>query len=92
VALSRGELATTPNLWPLISAEIPASVRTVQALSLRPPDDLIRSLVVRYEMGERLYRRDFLGWDREQFDQEIACELADTILYVAMRKIVIGEA
>lgn len=81
-----------PNLWPLIAAECPGAIRRVQALSRRPPDDLIRSLVVRYELGERLYRRDFLLWTPEQFDQEIACELADTILYSAMRRVVIGDA
>jgi hypothetical protein len=90
VGLTPDELRTTHNLWPLVAANLPAAVAQAQALILRPPDDLVRSLVVRYEMGERVYQRDFLDWTEEQFDQEIRCEIADVFLYLALRRVVYG--
>lgn len=87
MGLEKDLLRTLPTIWPLVAANIPAAVGTAQAYVNRPPDDLIRSLVTRWELGERLYKRDFIDWTREQFDQEIACEIADAILYIAMRRI-----
>lgn len=91
MALTPEEMRQAETLWPLIAANIPAAIRTAQALMARPPDDLIQSLVTRYEMGEKVYQRDFLDWTVEQFDQEIACEIADVFLYVAMKRVMFGE-
>ena len=91
MALSKEELRNAGTLWPLIAANLPAAITTAQALVTRPPGDLIQSLVTRYEMGERMYHRDFLDWSPEMFDAEIACEIADVFLYVAMKRVMFGD-
>lgn len=88
--MSRDEIKSIPNLWPLVAAELPEAIRRSQAILLRPPDDLVRSLVVRFEMGESLYGRDFICWSEEQFEQEIRCEVADVILYNALKRVMYG--
>lgn len=90
MALSREEIRTLPNLWPLVAAEMGGAIKRSQALILRPPDDLVRSLVVRFEMGEKMYGRDFVDWSEEQFEQEIRCEVADVILYNAIKRVMYG--
>lgn len=90
MGLDRDQIMRVDNLWPLVAAQLPEAIRRSQALILRPPDDLVRSLVVRYEMGERLYRRDFIEWSEEQFEQEIRCEVADVILYNALKRVMYG--
>jgi len=41
-------------------------------------------------MGEKLYKRNFVHWSEEQFDQEIACEIADVFLYLALKRVMYG--
>lgn len=90
MALTPDEIRTVNNLWPAVAAQLPSAIRTAQALILRPPDDLVRSLPIRYEMGEKLYQRNFTHWTEEQFDQEIACEIADVFLYLALKRVMYG--
>ena len=82
------DLADVPNIWPLIQAELPNAIRRAQALIQRPPYDVMQSLQTRYAMGEALYRRDFLMWNRERFMEEALCEIADLFLYLAMERVV----
>lgn len=41
-------------------------------------------------MGEKLYRRNFVEWTEERFDQEIVCEIADVFLYLALKRVMFG--
>lgn len=75
-------------LWQRVVAEIPHAVQRARALVLRPPSDVIGSLRTRFELGHKLYKGDFLSWERERFESEQACELADFILYLAMERVV----
>lgn len=84
------DIGHLPNLWPLVAAQLPAAIRQAQSLILRPPDDLVRSLGTRYEMGEKIYQRGWLEMTEEEFDQEIACEIADVFLYLAMKRVKFG--
>jgi len=90
VALTRDEMLTSERLWPLVAAQLPAAIRQAQALVNRPPDDLVRSLGTRYEMGERLHNREYIHWSEDQFDQMIACEIADVFLFLAMKRVMYG--
>jgi hypothetical protein len=90
LALTPEEAQRLNSIWPHVAAQLPAAIRQAQALVLRPPDDLVRSLGTRYEMGEKLYNRNFAHWTEEQFDQEIACEIADVFLYLAMKRVMFG--
>ena len=69
-------------------AELGQAIERAQALVQRPPDDVIRSLRNRYEMGESLYKREYLTWDEDRFIEEAMCELADLFLYLAMQRVV----
>lgn len=90
MGLTPDEMAKVDNLWPLIAAQLPNAIRQAQALVNRPPDDLVRSLVTRYEMGEKVYQRGWLGMSEDEFDQEIVCEIADVFLYLAMKRVKYG--
>ena len=90
MGLTPDEMAKVHNLWPLIAAQLPEAIRQAQALVNRPPDDLVRSLVTRYEMGEKVYQRGWLEMTEDEFDQEIVCEIADVFLYLAMKRVKYG--
>lgn len=90
MGLTPEEVRQVPNLWPAVAAQLPSAIRSAQGLILRPPDDLVRSLPIRYEMGEKLYRRNFVEWTEERFDQEIVCEIADVFLYLALKRVMFG--
>jgi hypothetical protein len=91
LALDPEEVRRIRNLWPLVAAQLPAAVHQAQALTQRPPDDLVRSLETRYRMGDALYHRDFTRWTEEKFDEEISCEIADVFLYLALKKVMYGS-
>lgn len=76
------------DTWQRVVAEIPEAIRRARALVERPPADVIESLRTRFELGQKLYKGDFLSWERERFESEQVCELADFILYLAMERVV----
>jgi hypothetical protein len=41
-------------------------------------------------MGERLHNREYIHWSEDQFDQMIACEIADVFLFLAMKRVMYG--
>lgn len=48
----------------------------------------VEMLEARYRNGERLYRREWLDWvDPSKFDHEVAQEIADAVIYIAMRRV-----
>ena len=48
----------------------------------------VEMLEARYRNGERLYRREWLDWvDPSKFDEEVAQEIADAVIYIAMRRV-----
>lgn len=75
-------------LWQRVVVELPHAIERACALVLRPPADVIASLRTRFELGQQLYKSDFLEWERERFESEQSCELADFILYLAMERVV----
>lgn len=79
---------TNDAVWNSVIAELPAAMQRARALVLRPPGDVIASLRTRFELGQKLYKSDFLTWDKERFESEASCELADFILYLAMERVV----
>lgn len=53
----------------------------------------IEMLEARYRNGERLYKREWLDWvDPAKFDHEVAQEIADAVIYIAMRRVRHPEA
>lgn len=84
-------ISKTEDAWPRIAAELaPAYAELVRLV--RSPD--IRTIAfsemleARYRNGERLYRREWLDWvDPSRFDNEVTQEVADAILYLAMRRV-----
>ena len=78
------ELREVDVMWPLIAAKLPEAIRRAQSLLARPPEEMIKGLRARYELGEKQYNREWVDWDRERFWEERLCEAADLILYAAM--------
>ncbi len=82
-------IPTAVDAWPFIDAELGNALRDARLLLFHTDLRGFRSLLeARYRAGERLYEREWLTWDDpSRFDEEAVQELADLVLYLAMRRV-----
>lgn len=76
--------------WPFIEAEIPHAWTEVKNLFMDPPTGFMALAEARFRQGEKEYRGTSGEWLRkpsEWFDDERIQELADLVLYTAMRRV-----
>jgi hypothetical protein len=77
--------------WPYIEQEIAAAWREARAQLEGPQPGFLMQAEARYRNGERLYKREWLEWPLDRFEDEAMQELVDWILYKAMRRVKFPE-
>jgi hypothetical protein len=76
------------DAWPYIAAELPHIVRDAAAM-LMDWRGMQKQMEERYREGEQEYERDWLTRPVEWFDDEASQELADLLIYLAMRRFLV---
>lgn len=91
-------IAPHQDAWPFLEPHLAGAVEELQAIlrddPLGPskPHGLRALLEARYRAGEREYQRDWLTQtDPAWFDTELAQEVADAIIYIAMRRLLFPD-
>jgi hypothetical protein len=86
------------DAWPYILPELGRALSELQRIVesgelLAPGSAFLAMLEARYRNGEALYKREWLDWpDGARFDDEVLQEVADGILYLAMRRVAFPDA
>lgn len=76
--------------WPYIEAEIPSAWVEVKNIFMEPPAGFMALAEARFRQGEKEYKGTPGEWLRKSsdwFDDERIQELADLVLYTAMRRV-----
>ena len=87
-------IAPHQDAWPFIEPHLEGALDELRAILRDDPlaHGLRALLEARYREGEREYKRDWLTkTDPAWFDGELACEVADAIIYVAMRRLLFPD-
>jgi len=83
-------IAHHQSAWPWLEPHIPGALvelRQLIAIPLLNDPQFVEMLRARYEQGEREYQREWVTWpDSQRFYDELREELADAIMYLAMRR------
>lgn len=84
-------IAPHQSAWPFLAPHLPGALdelRQLVAIPMLDDPQFIAMLRARYEAGEREYQRDWVTWpDSQRFYDELREELADAIMYIAMRRV-----
>jgi hypothetical protein len=73
------------DAWHYVRQHIPAAIDELSLIDTRGIEALLES---RFREGERQYRGDWLTRPPHWFEAEAAQEIADFILYGAMRRVI----
>lgn len=89
-------IAPHQDAWAFLAPQVPgalAELRNIVGADLITRDRAFVSLLeARYREGERLYKRDWLTWpDPARFDVEVGQEVADAVMYLAMRRVLFPD-
>lgn len=83
-------IAPHQSAWPWLAPHLTGALdelRRLVALPMLDDPQFIAMLRARYEQGEREYQREWVTWpDSQRFYDELREELADSIMYLAMRR------
>jgi hypothetical protein len=83
-------IAPNEDAWARIKPEIGRAIAELQRVvdSTLSESAFLALLEKRYRDGEALYKREWLDWsDPSKFDHELVQEIADGVLYIAMRRV-----
>jgi len=88
-------IAPHEDAWQRIRIELGGAIaelqRTVEQDLLS--EGFLNLLEARYRQGETLYKREWLEWsDPSRFEDELVQEIADAVLYIAMRRVLHPDA
>lgn len=79
------------DAWARLAPEIGRSIAELQRFVETPEISsrgFLALLEARYRQGESLYKREWLDWeDADRFEHELIQEVADAVLYIAMRRV-----
>lgn len=71
--------------WDLIKQRVPAAIDELSLINL---DGILPLLEARFREGDRQYRGDWMTRPPAWFDAERAQEVADAVIYGAMRMVI----
>lgn len=91
-------IAPHQDAWPFLTPHLPGAVAELRRIISDDPlspgkvHGLRALLEARYRAGEKEYNREWLTkTDPSWFDTELACEVADAIIYIAMRRLLFPD-
>lgn len=74
--------------WPFVLMEMDDAWHEVKAeLETLAVRGFLNAAEARYRNGERLYKKEWLDWPLDRFEDEAMQELVDLVLYKAMRRV-----